>query len=126
MLIPKRKLMDYAASTANKIEHGLVTTLGIPQEKLTTLIGQRAAYAHVFEFIENSTKGRDNIESDDLMAFCESEAKKQSNLAFNDKLGSDYPNDRLLALGKILAYKTMETCTAQTVKENMVSDNDEG
>lgn len=117
MLLPKRRLSDHAANAANMVEHGFATRLDLGADKIPHLLGQRAAHLKVYEFIGKTNPKDDQIDSDDLLAFLDSEIKKHREVAYSEVFGVEFPHDKQLAFGKILTYKSTQTNTLNLIKE---------
>lgn len=124
MFIKKAKIANECANYVNKLESTLAAQPSFPDQALVHFLGQRVAFMSVYDFITKTEPKSDEIPLGDIIAFVSSEGKKSSSEAFDCSIDLSFLHNKRLALGKVMAYKTVEQILLSLKSELDKADSD--
>ena len=124
MFIKKTRVSRECADYVNKIESNLANTPTFPTDGLVHFLGQHKAFMEMYNFIMKTNDKSDEIAIEDIIAFTNAEGRKASAVAYSYDIGLNFPYDKRLALGQVMAYKTVEQILLNLKTELDKADSD--
>lgn len=124
MFIKKAKIANECATYVNKLEVTLASQPNFPDGSLIHFLGQRDAFMKIYDFITKTNVKSDEIPIEDILTFVTVEAKKSSSIAYNTYLDVESLNNKRLALGQVMSYKTVQQILLTYKSEQNTEDSD--
>lgn len=123
MFTKKKRLLDEIAMKSNGLEQKLAVDPAMSPLEMSHALGAREAYLSIYKFINTTDPKSDEIAIEEIDKFCWSQRKHASEIAYSTDLGVDFPYNKKLALGKILAYNRIQT-ELDLLKAEMETDEE--
>lgn len=109
MFTKKKRLLDEIVMKSNSLERKMALDAIMSPLEMSHALGAREAYLSIYKFINATDHQSDEIAIEEIDKFCWAQRKHASEIAYSTDLGVDFPYNKKLALGKILAYNTIQT-----------------